>query len=259
MVRHVVLTLIGCALLSTFGFDSFAGEKKPKGPPLLLDEKGEFKKDPKPDSRKFPVKLEAGTIYRIEAKSDKFDAALRLEDDAGKIVAEDDDSAGSLNPRIYFKAGKSGEYHVILTSKNRQVGSFTVTAAIVTDRKVASEFPTKPIELKLTADKAAFKGSLDQNDANISGRYYKAFTLTLDQGKRYQIEQRSSDFDSYLILEDADGKRLADNDDHGKSVNARLEFAPPKSAVYRIIATSMPTRQTGSFVIEIAINEPKKD
>jgi len=244
-------------MLAFASLTGIAGDKKAKdgkkesakSASALLDEKGELKKADQ--AKSYTVKLEAGKIYRIELKSDKFDAHLKLEA-AGKSIAEDDDSAGSLNARLYYKAAESREYTVVVSSRNKQGGAFTLEVMLATDRNVASEFPNKTIELKWADGKTKFKGLLDQNDANSNGRYYKVFAVSLEEGKSYQFDQRSDDFDAYLILEDADGKRLAANDDGGKGVNARLTFTPAKTAAYRIIATSLPTRQMGTFVLDIA-------
>src|SRR5262245_26976330 len=46
------------------------------------------------------IELVSGIYYRIQLASRDFDAYLRLENDSGKTVAEDNDSAGQLNARI---------------------------------------------------------------------------------------------------------------------------------------------------------------
>ncbi len=77
----------------------------------------------------YAVKLEAGKTYRIDLVSREFDAYLRLEDDQFRHQAEDDDSGGSLNPRITFRCGRGGTYHLVVTTHAvpLKVGAFTLS------------------------------------------------------------------------------------------------------------------------------------
>ncbi|HYT89064.1 MAG TPA: PPC domain-containing protein [Gemmataceae bacterium] len=58
----------------------------------------------------------AGKTYVIDMSSPQFDTYLRLEDDKGKVVAENDDiSPTNLNSRIVFTAPKDGAYRIVAT------------------------------------------------------------------------------------------------------------------------------------------------
>ena len=58
----------------------------------------------------------------------KLDAYLRIEDDAKKELAHDDDGGGFPHSRIVFRPTKDGEYRLIATSFGpRQTGDFTLT------------------------------------------------------------------------------------------------------------------------------------
>src|SRR5205807_9641526 len=76
-----------------------------------------------------PFKMAAGTTYQIDLVSTAFDAYLRLEDSAGKQVAQDDDSGGGLNARIVFTAKKADTYRIIVTTfPPNQTGDYPLTA-----------------------------------------------------------------------------------------------------------------------------------
>lgn len=76
-------------------------------------------------SRAYSVKLAAGDQVVIELESLEFDAFLRLEDSAGKKLAEDDDGLGDLNARIQFRAPRDDSYRIIVTSFTPgETGSF---------------------------------------------------------------------------------------------------------------------------------------
>ena len=78
----------------------------------------------------------AGKTYMIDMSSAQFDTYLRLEDDKGKVMAENDDiSPENLNSRIIFNCKEGGNYRIVATSY-RQAGR---GAYVLTIR----EFPAK--------------------------------------------------------------------------------------------------------------------
>jgi hypothetical protein len=65
------------------------------------------------------VRLVAGTTYTIDLRSNAFDAYLVLADDAGLVLAEDDDSGGGLDARIVWRARYTGAYRIYATTYAR--------------------------------------------------------------------------------------------------------------------------------------------
>ena len=65
----------------------------------------------------YPLKMAAGKTYMIDMTSAEFDTYLRLEDDKGKVLAENDDiSPQNLNSRIIFNCKEEGSYRIVATS-----------------------------------------------------------------------------------------------------------------------------------------------
>jgi eukaryotic-like serine/threonine-protein kinase len=80
----------------------------------------------------------------------------------------------------------------------------------------------------------------------------RVYEVELFAGKSYVLDLESSQFDSYLRLEDAKGKVLAENDDISpQDQNSRLIFTPTQTGVYRIIATSFQQQGTGAYTLTI--------
>jgi tetratricopeptide (TPR) repeat protein len=76
--------------------------------------------------------------------------------------------------------------------------------------------------------------------------------LTLQAGKTYLLDLESKAFDPFLILEDEEGSKLAENDDISPTnLNARVIYSPELSGTYRVIATSYQQRGTGPYVLRI--------
>ena len=81
----------------------------------------------------------------------------------------------------------------------------------------------------------------------------RAHELKMLKAKTYLLNLESSDFDTFLILEDAAGKKLAENDDivPGVNLNSRLLFEAPADGLYRIVATSFEQRGAGAYTLTI--------
>jgi hypothetical protein len=199
----------------------------------------------------FKVKLTEGRSYQIDMRSKDLDAYLRLEDADGKQLAQDDDSGGNLNARIRFKCPRDGTYRIIATTyRSGAVGAYELTVQDQ-DVKVA------PGALQLRDGRLEVNASLTVRDARDRVRIKsrcKVYPVQLTGGKTYRIDMRSGKVDSYLRLEDADGKQLAFDDDGGGNLNARITFRCPNDGVYRIIATTYRT-QTGPFTLTV-VEEP---
>ena len=78
------------------------------------------------------------------------------------------------------------------------------------------------------------------------GARMKVHQVRMEAGKSYVISLNSDAFDAYLRVESPTGKVLAEDDDGGDLLNARLVFRPTETAVFRVIATSWDGR-TGPF------------
>jgi hypothetical protein len=82
---------------------------------------------PKNRYKIYTVKMVANRTYTIDLVSTDFDAFLRLTDAQFRKLAEDDDGGGDLNSRIVFIPKTDGSYHIIATSLDGQLGSYTLT------------------------------------------------------------------------------------------------------------------------------------
>jgi hypothetical protein len=85
----------------------------------------------------------------------------------------------------------------------------------------------------------------------------KIHTLRLSKDREYQIDMMSKEFDTFLRIEDVDGKQLAADDDGGEGLNSRLRFTPPKDDVYQVIATSF-GGGAGMYVLKVQNLGPAK-
>jgi hypothetical protein len=158
---------------------------KAESPPLKID--GELTADtPKDAVRKnshakiHRIKLAASKSYQIDMRSNQIDSYLRLEDPAGKQVAEDDDGGGFPNARIVYKAATDGVYKVIATTyQGGQTGKYTLTlkeapAVIVDLAKLNQELQKQQAALVKEYREAKSpeeKGKIEARFMDIVGRH----------------------------------------------------------------------------------------
>jgi hypothetical protein len=81
----------------------------------------------------------------------------------------------------------------------------------------------------------------------------------MDAGKRYVLDMESTALDAYLVVEDANGNLLKFDDDSAGDFNARLEFSPPRSEQYRILATSFEGNGQGAYTLIIRETSEKQE
>src|SRR5436309_629213 len=85
----------------------------------------------------------------------------------------------------------------------------------------------------------------------------KVYTFTMKKDSTWEINLKSNDFDAYLRLEDSAGKQLAEDDDSGGNLDAKIVFKAPKDDTYQIIVTTYDANTTGKFTL--TAEQPKKE
>jgi tetratricopeptide (TPR) repeat protein len=103
------------------------------------------------------------------------------------------------------------------------------------------------IVLKITGKLTA----TDPLDKVLTKSHHQVHTLKMTAGISYTIDLESTDFDNYLRLEDSTGKQLAEDDDSGSNLNARIIHVAAKDDTVRIIATSYKAGAIGSYVLTV--------
>jgi hypothetical protein len=207
----------------------------------------------------FTFKMEAGRTYIIDLVSHKdqfLDNYLRLEDSTGQELAEDDNRRGDLNARIFFRPSRSDNYRIIVTSVSDATGAFTLTIRESRPAKVESQ-PPKVNEPAKVSDPAKIPGLIFANgfirreEKLTPSAKNQNYEVKMAAGKTYQIDLKSKDFDAFLLLKDANGKMLAEDDDSGGELDSRIVFRAPVSGTYQIVASSLGMEGTGAFVLEV--------
>jgi len=99
----------------------------------------------------------------------------------------------------------------------------------------------------------AISGSLTVSDLQwTSSERYDPYLFYGQAGQFVTITMTSSDFDSYLILQDQNGNQVAFNDDGGGGLNAQIQTTLPMTGTYRIIARAYRANLFGNYTLMLA-------
>ena len=101
------------------------------------------------------------------------------------------------------------------------------------------------------------RGQLDKQTSSV------VYQVKLAAGKTYVIDMVSPDqkaLDPYLYLYDATGKKLAEDDDSGGGLNARIVYRAEQTGVFHIWATSF-NGGSGAFTLTVREQpmQPRKE
>lgn len=203
----------------------------------------------------YRVNLRAGQRLEAEMTADDFDAYLEIyaEGSLRDSLASDDDSAGALNARLRFTAPEAGAYIVrARTFSGIETGDYQLSLK----ERAAPRLP-RPGRIAVGRDAT---GSLGSNSAeDDDGARYDAYAFRASAGERVKIDLESDDFDAFLrVGRIVNGAfvQMAENDDGGSSLNARLVFTAPQAGEYLIRATSYNSSAQGDYRLALEQGPP---
>jgi hypothetical protein len=86
--------------------------------------------------------------------------------------------------------------------------------------------------------RVAGKLAADDTKDKVTNKPSQVHEFKMKAGTTYIIDMKSKQFDSFLRLEDSEGKELAKDDDSGGFPDARIIHKASKDGTYKIIATA---------------------
>ena len=192
---------------------------------------------------RYAIQGEANQMLQISLGSPDFDTYLILQNAAGEVIAESDDSTNGTDSFLETTLPAAGNYNLIATAfTDESVGNYQLSATEL-QRSYRPILPLQP-------------GSLDEADETISTQYVQVGDSYSFQGQvnqKIEISMDSSEFDTYLMLQNGAGETIATNDDDGEGSNALLNTVLPETGSYRIIATAYAPESTGAY--RLGVNE----
>ncbi|MEY3222346.1 MAG: hypothetical protein RLZZ203_1202 [Cyanobacteriota bacterium] len=98
------------------------------------------------------------------------------------------------------------------------------------------------------------QGNLKPSDSviNDDSTFYDQYKFSGSKNQSIKIYLESQDFDTYLMLLDAQGNKLAENDDRGEdSSNSFLHVTLPKQNTYRVVVNSYQPQSQGKYNLRV--------
>ncbi len=181
---------------------------------------------------KHVVRMEKGVLYIIEAHGKGFPPQITIPDGFAKLLPDFSDPNVT---KVEFNPTQSKEYRVIVLP--------VAYASGLPSGKLEYTLTVRPVSLGKPFLIETVK--LTEKDMKYGTResYYKAYPVKLKAGTAYVIDlahdPKDLKTDPYLYLEDDSKKVVAQDDDSGGDLNARISYTPKQDGEYRVIATTL--------------------
>lgn len=189
----------------------------------------------------------AGQQVQIEMISRELDAYLILLDPKGNDLAQDDDGKGNTNSQIVVTLPANGTYLLMANSYDAgQAGTYSIRA-----RVNASGVSGLGSRQGFLLRQNGILGS-DSSVLPSDGSLYRTYTFEGRAGQSVRINLVSPDFDTYLELQDSEGRLIARNDDVDQSNrNSALAVILPRTGIYRVIVNAYDSSGRGRYLLTV--------
>jgi hypothetical protein len=191
--------------------------------------------------------LAADSLVLAVVTSSEVDGFLTLTDAAGNVLRTDDNSYGSNDPLI-VQFLPAGSYQLAVRDASSTLGGlYEVDLRTTEGPRPAFCTPKATI-----AQGATVAGEIRYTGCQYSDNTFAdLYQLTLAADGQVDIRLDSSDFDAYLILLDAKGAEVNEDDDSGGNTNARLTTALA-AGTYTIVAKPFGDyRDQGKYTLSV--------
>ena len=194
-------------------------------------------------AKSFDIMLGAGKKYEIRMQSDKLDCVLIAFNKAGKQLAwnYDEIPEKARNSLVILDPATDGVYKICCASR-KGTGDFTLFV-----KETAESPPPVPQRLSLKDGVASSNSELTNTDPldKICNSFCRRFLVDFKKATVYQIDMKSTVFDSFLRLENAAGKQLREDDGGGGGLDIQATSRRPWTRCAGCSAPcARPTKQT---------------
>lgn len=260
------MKIIGAAVLATALFTAGASLAQSRIEPGGLINGMLSKSDPTLDDDShfdcYVVQTQAGQVYRVELRSEAFDAYLAVGPGNDCVSWQnsrsDDDSGGDTDSQLEF-TGDGGPWGLRANSLSEgETGAYTIA---ISASASASQSMGGTGEAGSAAVAALLMGRTRSGDLAAGDQmaddnsYFDCFVFTGAGGHRVTIEMRAPAFDAYVALYNGgtcSGDYIGSDDDGGGGTDSRLTTTLPADGVYSVRANSLSAGSTGAYSITLS-------
>jgi uncharacterized protein (TIGR03437 family) len=213
----------------TFFFDSYSFTTTAPNTPISIDLRS---------SQFDPTIL----VYRVAANGTR--TLVAMDDQTGGIGNNGQDNDNSL---LLTVLPEPGNYLIFVTSANSSpsaIGTYTLRLGSNT---------TNPIQSIAYGANLTTPTIFTTDLQTSAGVFYDTYSFSGQAGDRVEIRMSSSAFDSFLILNKANGEQVAFDDDSGNAATgeALIRVTLPETGTYIIIAMPFEANRTGAYTLSL--------
>lgn len=138
-------------------------------------------------------------------------------------------------------------FHVVATTVVATVLTLSASPVAGQSPSVLSLLPAESGTLRVGSEQAGTLSAADH--ISTTDTYLDAWELSGPVGSSVTVDLRSDDFDAYLyVVGPGIGETLFDDDSAG-ACHARIQFTILENGPYRVVASSMSPRATGTYTL----------
>jgi S1-C subfamily serine protease len=196
-----------------------------------------------------------GIVSRLDPEDGTIqtDAAINPGNSGGPLLNSNAELIG-VNTAIYSTGENAGNIGIGFAIPVDQVESFltAMNSGNAPIAAVSTGLPElTPQDTRL--DAPPIGGRLDEGDNVLPSdrSFFDAYRFSGRAGQAVALTMTSQDFDSYLILLDADGNRIAFDDDSGGGYDAQIQATLPSSGDYLLLANTYESGQSGAYRLRL--------
>lgn len=199
---------------------------------------------------------QAGQGITIDLSSSDFDAFLILLDPNGEQI-QDDDGGGGTNARLSLTLPSTGRYTLMANSyEPDETGSYQLRAQLSGTSPRPSPGPSTPPTRPSAPSGTLLQVQGQLNDQSqvleTDGSLFNEHIFEGQAGQTVTISLTSNDFDTFLILMDANGDGLDANDDFSEgNTNSQIVITLPQTGTYRIVVNAYDRTGRGNYVLTV--------
>ncbi len=181
----------------------------------------------------------AGQRISIAMSSEQVDSYLLLYGPGQEYLGENDDNGNSRNARLEVTLPTNGTYFIFANSYG------------------ANEQGQYELSVNNLASSNGYlvnqSGVLNDQDNRLTDNsVYDEYSFSANEGKDITINLTSQEFDTYLLVIDNQGNKLAENDDIAENnSNSSIQLSLPYTGEYRVIVNAYDQTGRGRYQISV--------
>ncbi|MGL5081899.1 MAG: DVUA0089 family protein [Microcoleaceae cyanobacterium] len=206
----------------------------------------------------FQGTLTVGIVSRIDQERNliQTDAAINPGNSGGPLLNSEGELIG-VNTAIFTRGQSGGNIGIGFAISVDKIPPFlqavkegrAPTVAQVSRPMAFTSENAEPVKV----DGPEVAGRLDNGDPilPVDNSYYDIYAFEGKAGQQVMIEMKSREIDSYLILLDAEGAELAQDDDGGGENDAKIVVTLPQDGTYTFLANSYDAGELGGYQLQL--------